>query len=322
MYESFYFRAVAPGHPLGVWIRHTVHKRPGQQPRGSLWFTLFDKSRQAPLMHKISGESLRVPAGGWIAVGEDGAGAGPDEAPGGWMSAGRAQGGCGPASWDIGFSSSEAELRHLGPELLYRAPLPRTKLTSPAPAATFDGTIALARREELELRAWRGMVGHNWGSQHAERWIWLHALDFAGAPDAWLDLVLARVKLGAKLTPWMAAGALCLNGRRYRLGGLAAGRPHVREDARGCAIELRGERGLALEIQVTVPDGLMAGWRYADPDGSGHDVLNCSVAQLELELRPAPGATSHVLQTPHGGAYELGVRERDHGVAIAPFPDG
>ncbi|MEA2153725.1 MAG: hypothetical protein QOI18_1958, partial [Solirubrobacteraceae bacterium] len=24
----------------------------------------------------------------------------------------------------------------------------------------------------------------------------------------------------------------------------------------------------------------------------------------------------------HGGVYELGMRERDHGVAIAPFADG
>ena len=29
MYESFYLRAVAPEGPIGVWIRHTVHKPPG-----------------------------------------------------------------------------------------------------------------------------------------------------------------------------------------------------------------------------------------------------------------------------------------------------
>ena len=28
------------------------------------------------------------------------------------------------------------------------------------------------------------------------------------------------------------------------------------------------------------------------------------------------------LRTPHGAAYELGMRERDHGVPIAPFADG
>ena len=36
----------------------------------------------------------------------------------------------------------------------------------------------------------------------------------------------------------------------------------------------------------------------------------------------APGGAAGELSTAHGGAYELGMRERDHGVAIAPFPDG
>ena len=41
-YESFYLKACHPAEPLGVWIRYTVHKRPGEPPNGSLWFTLFD----------------------------------------------------------------------------------------------------------------------------------------------------------------------------------------------------------------------------------------------------------------------------------------
>ena len=44
-YESFYLKACHPSEPLGLWIRHTVHKRPGADPRGSLWFTLFDGRR-------------------------------------------------------------------------------------------------------------------------------------------------------------------------------------------------------------------------------------------------------------------------------------
>ena len=38
-YESFYLRAAHPSEPLGIWIRYTVHKRPGAEPNGSL-FTL------------------------------------------------------------------------------------------------------------------------------------------------------------------------------------------------------------------------------------------------------------------------------------------
>ena len=52
MYESFYLRAVSPEEPVGIWIRHTVHKPPGRSPRGSVWCTVFDARRGRPFMHK------------------------------------------------------------------------------------------------------------------------------------------------------------------------------------------------------------------------------------------------------------------------------
>ena len=33
-YESFYIKACRPGGGHGIWIRHTVHKRPGAAPKG------------------------------------------------------------------------------------------------------------------------------------------------------------------------------------------------------------------------------------------------------------------------------------------------
>jgi hypothetical protein len=325
MYESFYLRVVAPHEPLGAWIRHTVHKRPGEPPRGSVWFTLFDASVGAPLMHKCTSDALRVPADGWIAIGDAGGGecaAASDRADGGRMSPSRADGRCGPASWSIEWDSEETELRHLGAPLLYRARLPRTKLTSPAPCARFQGTIEVAGRGAIALDGWHGMIGHNWGAEHAERWIWLHGVDFEGAPGAWLDVALGRVRIGRMLTPWVANGAICLDGTRHLLGGLTARGAHVREDAHGCALQVGGAHGLALQAQAIVPDATAAGWRYSDPDGSEHDVVNCSIAELEIDVKLPGQSAARVLRSAHGGAYELGMREHDHGVALAPFPDG
>jgi len=315
MYESFYLRAVSPDEPVGIWIRHTVHKAPGQTPRGSVWCTVFDARRGRPFMHKLSTDDLRAPADGWIAVGDSA------------MGPGTADGGCGDARWSLRFDSDQPELRHLSPAWLYRTPLPRTKLTSPAPVASFDGVLELAGRGAIELRGWPGMVGHNWGSQHAERWIWLHGLAFAEEPDAWLDVALGRLKLAGRMTPWAASGALFLDGRLHRLGGLAARGTRVAADAAGCSLSLAGEGGLGLRASVEVPGESAAGWRYADPDGGGsqsgeHDVVNCSVAAVELTIAPAHGGPARILHSAHAGAYELGMRERDHGVPIAPFGDG
>jgi hypothetical protein len=321
MYESFYLRAVSPEEPVGAWIRYTVHKRPGQAPSGSLWCTVFDASAGAPFMHKHTTTELAAPAGSWIEIGADSR-----------LGPGIAEGACGPARWSLRFDTDEPELRHLKQAWLYKAPVPRTKLTSPAPATSFDGTIELPDRT-LELRGWRGMVGHNWGSEHAERWIWLHGIGFEEDPSAWLDVALGRVLVAGRLTPWMASGAISLDGRRLRLGGLGARGLKVAESPARCTLSLPGEGGLTVEAHVDTPPGAAAGWRYADPDGGEHDVVNCSVAALGLNVRPR-GEAARTLHTAHGGAYELGMRtlkgtpsgaqagERDHGVPLAPFSDG
>jgi hypothetical protein len=231
MYESFYLRTFSPTEPVGLWIRYTVHKAPDRPPRGSIWCVAFDARRGRPFMHKLTRDAVTVPDGGrWIAIDEDGS-----FGPAG------ADGRCGEASWSLRVSAAEPELRHLSPELLYRTPLPRTKLTSPAPVARFEGTFGRAGADTLELD--------------------------------------------------------------------------------GCSLTLPGARGLAVQAVVSVPERSSAGWRYADPDGGEHDVVNCSVARLELEVR-RPGERAIELSTPHGGAYELGMREHDHGVPIAPFADG
>jgi hypothetical protein len=317
MYESFYLRAFSPLRPLGVWLRYTAHKRPGRPPRGSLWFTLFDADRPAPLQRKLTGELLRAPVDRWIAV--DAAALGPTGA----------EGSCEGASWSLRWQPLAPELRHLRPALLYRAPLPRTKLTSPAPLAEFAGTIAPPGEAEAMISAegWRGMVGHNWGSEHAERWIWLHGAGFEQDGDAWLDVSLGRVRVAGHTTPWLAAGALSLRGRLYRLGGLGARGLEVSESALGAELRLPGANALAVTASVSSRRDLRAGWRYADPDGAEHDVVNCSLARVALTVA-LPGGETVALDTGHGGAYELGVRTAGdaetsaHDVTLAPYGDG
>lgn len=360
MYESFYLRAVAPEEPLGLWIRYTVHKRPEHSPRGSVWCTFFDGTRERPFMHKHTSDALSIPANGWIAV--DGSSLGPASA----------EGACGEASWSLRIESAEPELRHLPRAWMYRAPLPRTKLTSPAPAARFDGTFTLAAPSPrtanaaapsaaaarspatapspaapsapspaaalspdapspeapaapsprtVALEGWRGMVGHNWGAEHAERWIWLHGIGFEQDPTAWLDVAIGRVRLAGMTSPWVANGVFCTQGRRYPLGGLGARGLLVAETPRHCRLSIPGAGGVVLQAHVDSPAAAIAGWRYADPDGGGHDVANCSIASLRLTVNVA-GAPSRTLSTDHGAVYELGMREHDHGIRLAPFPDG
>src|SRR5436190_2599719 len=178
-YESFYLRAFDPALPRGVWIRYTVHKRPRARPRGSLWFTLFDSRAAGPVATKVTLEHLGAAPDEYIHIGES------RFAPGHVI--GSADG---DAAWDLRFESSEPVYRHLPRSWMYSAPIPKTKLLSPHPDARFDGWVE-ASGQRIDVRGWPGMVGHNWGSQHAERWIWMHGAGFDDQ-HTWLDVAIGR----------------------------------------------------------------------------------------------------------------------------------
>jgi hypothetical protein len=309
-YESFYLKAADPASRRGLWIRSTVHKRPGAVPVGSLWATLFDAG--GPYAAKETLPPADLHAGredGYLRIGESRIG--PEGAYGQVDDL---------ASWELTFEGDEPPFPYLPASWMYTAPLPRTKALSLRPAIRVSGR-AMVGGHTVTLDGWPGMVGHNWGAEHAERWIWLHGVNFAEDPQAWLDVAIGRIRVGPWLSPWVANGALALEGRRIPLGGLGARGLLVAETAERCRLTLPGAEGLRVEAHIDTPAAAQAGWSYADPDGGEHDVSNCSIAAVALTVRK-PETAGRALHTAHGGAYELGMREHDHGVPIAPFADG
>jgi hypothetical protein len=303
LYESFYLKLCHPSEPLGAWVRYTVHKRPGASPTGSLWFTLF--TTQGPRAAKLTVPGPQSGGADWLRVGEGRIG--PSAATGSIAD---------EVAWELRFESGEAPLLHLPRDWMYSARLPRTKLLSPLPAARFDGTISLEGRE-ITVEGWRGMVGHNWGTQHAERWIWLHGL--TGDGD-WLDAAIAKVRVGPLTTPWVANGVLSLAGERHALGRPGP-RVEVDESPDSCAFSLPGRR-MRVRGTVSAPRERFVGWMYADPDGGEHHTVNCSIADMRLMVERPGDSRSWELAVEGGAAYELGMRERDHGMEIQPHPDG
>ena len=63
-YESFYIKACRPGGGQGIWIRHTVHKRPGAEPNASIWFVLFDREADGPRATKVTVPAAELSAPG------------------------------------------------------------------------------------------------------------------------------------------------------------------------------------------------------------------------------------------------------------------
>jgi hypothetical protein len=150
------------------------------------------------------------------------------------------------------------------------------------------------------------MVGHNWGAEHAERWIWIQAVDLDG--DGFLDLAAAQVRIAGRTTPWLTYGALVVGGRFHRIGGLS-GIPSTRIDSgpASCSFSI-GTRALRLTGQVGSEPGAFATWDYSDPDGGSHAVRNCSIADLELTI--SGNDQGRHLTASGTAVYELGERVR------------
>jgi hypothetical protein len=313
-YESFYMKTCRPGGGQGIWIRHTVHKRPGQQPNASIWFTLFDAESAGPRATKMTvpAAQLSSPDGSWIRVAE--AEIGPGRANGSIETEALS------ASWDLAFEGSAEPCRYLPADWLYDARIPRTKFEAPYPDARFSGMMRVDGAQ-LGLSAWPGMIGHNWGTEHAERWVWLEGTGFDGAGETYFDAGAARIKLGPVSSPWIAAGMLLLDGEAHRLGGFGRIRSSkISETSTTCEFVLPGE-DLEVRGWIAAPAKDFVGWVYADPKGPEHNVVNCSIADLELMVERKDRSPRR-LSLAGGGAYEFGMRETDHGMPIQPYPDG
>lgn len=307
-YESFYVKVGDAASRRALWLRYTIHKRPGEAAVGSLWATLFDE--QGPHAAKLTPPPDQLAAGGgdWVRIGPGRIG------PGGCSGAIPEL-----AEWDLRFEGGEPFFPYLPRDWMYTAKLPRTKALALRPAIRASGTVTV-RGRTVAIDGWPGMVGHNWGAEHAERWIWLHGTAFAEQPDAWIDGTIGRIKIGPWTTPWVANACLSLDGVRHRLGGIGRTRAvQVDEQPERAAFTLPGD-GIVVHGEVSAPREDVVGWVYSDPVGPQHHTAHCAIADMTLTVE-RPGQPPRTLHVAGGATYELGMREHDHGIPIQPFTD-
>ena len=314
-YESFYIKACEPGGGRGIWIRHTVHKRPGAEPNGSIWFVFFDRAAEGPRATKVTvpASELSAPQGSWIQVGDAIVGPGAAE--------GSVETDALSAGWSLTFSAEAEPCKYLPADWLYEAPLPKTKFVAPVPLAHFEGRLEIDDEESIEFIGWPGMIGHNWGTEHAERWVWLEGTGFEDAPAPTSTPAPRGSSWGPGRRPGCPRGCSSSTASGTASAVSAKARRATIEDSpTACSFVLPGE-DVVVRGRVSAPRKDFVGWVYADPKGPEHNTVNCSVADLELTVE-RPARPLRTLTLAAGAAYECGMRETDHGIPIQPYPDG
>ena len=131
------------------------------------------------------------------------------------------------------------------------------------------------------------MIGHNWGAEHAERWVWIQGADLGEDEPSYLDMAAGRIKVGPLTTPWVANGMLRIDGIEHRLGGFdRILSTKLDEEPTSCRFEISG-KDVKLRGRVSSEPRNFVAWVYADPKGPEHNTLNCSISDLELEIEQA-----------------------------------
>lgn len=294
-YESWFLSARSPDARRGVWLRRTVHVGREGRPHVAAWCTTFEEAGASTVKQVWAGHpDVELLASPHRFLG---AASAPDH----------------EARWDLTVDASDPGVRPMTPAVLYRLPLPRTKVEVPVPAGTAHGDLDVdGRRRRVD--GWPATVGHNWGSEHAEQWLWLHAFDVGAF--GWVELVAARVRLRGRLSPWTATGVARVGDRLHRLGGLAHPPSVVTIGPDEVVLEVPAGR-LGLAVTATGDPATTTAVTYRDPGGGTRTAVHCGLAALALALRGRDGRTAGSMGV---CAFEVGSADGWPGVVPRELP--
>lgn len=308
-YESWFLRGNHPSRPEAFWIRYTIFAPEGRPEAaiGELWAIHSDaesgriragKSELPISACFFARDALEVQIGAAT------------------LRPGELQGeakGAHTLRWDLRYDGGGAALVFL-PENLYGAPFPKAKAVTPRPFVRFRGTLEVDG-EAISIDDWIGSENHNWGRKHTDTYAWGQVAGFDNAPDAFLEAITARLKMGPLWTPPLTILVLRDGADEYRLNAL------------GRAFRARGEwdyfgwnfdstqGGVRIHGRISARREDFVGLTYYNPPGGHHTCLNSKIAACELTLE-RPGQAPRTLYTAHRAAFEILTDDHHHGVPV------
>lgn len=322
-YESWFLRANAPSTGDAFWIRYTLFasaeaptargRAPSHHVRsGELWAIAFrsrDVGREIVAAKELRGfdPAALVSSGLVLDLGDA------------RLRDGEASGAVGRLAWDLRWTGGGAPLLLL-PERLYSGGFPKAKALVPRPLVRFEGRFTIDG-EDLGVDGWIGSQNHNWGSRHTDEYAWGQVAGFDDAPDVFLELSTARVKLGPTKTPWLTPIVLRDGARELRLSSLLrAARNRGHYDERTFVWTFEGaSKGVSIEGRIEAPREAFVALPYANPPGGTKTCLNTKVARCVVRLRE--GGRTRELVSERRAAFEILTDRTDHGIPVERLPD-
>jgi hypothetical protein len=193
--------------------------------------------------------------------------------------------------------------------------VPKAKSLVPLPLARFSGSLVVAG-DRIEVDDWIGSQNHNWGSRHTDHYAWGQVAGFDDAPQSFLEVATARLKLGPLWTPFMTLLVLRHGGRDIALNGLVQS---LRARGRFSYFEwsFRSEGAShAVEGRITAPRDSFVGLGYDNPPGGVKHCLNSKLASCVVTLVDKTTQSTVLLESNRRAAFEILTDDTSHGVPI------
>ena len=163
---------------------------------------------------------------------------------------------------------------------------------------------------------WVGSQNHNWGRRHTDHYAFGQVAGFDDAPDTFLEVVSAKVKVGPVRLPMVTCLALRHRGRTHELVSPLKG---MRADAVFGYFFWRFETGnddVKVLGEITAESDDFVGLNYYNPPGGIKQCLNTKIGSCVLTVTDLRTGEVDRLHTNHRALFEILTDHRRHGVPI------
>jgi len=282
-YEVWYCKFNDPARNLAVWLRYTLHipVEGMGEPIGELWAIMFEKGNPSfncafkksfPMeeveysrdyfMLKIH-ESTISHTGLRGSIGDP-----------------KTDG----ISWDLKIAPAETTFRHLPAEIMYRAPLPKTKVVSPNLSCRMTGSIT-AKNQVFNFDHVPGHQSHIWGTKHANRWAWANCNIFQNAQNAVLEALSARVRVKNTVLPSVTVLLVRYDNKELTFNTFKdlSSPLQTNFDVHKWILEAEDSNHI-VKVFITSNPADMVGVHYKDPDGEAKYCHNTNVADVRVHI--------------------------------------
>lgn len=309
-YESWFVRANHPQKPQAFWIRYTLFIPADNRPSlGELWAVWFDGDKKQVTAVKeeypldtctFSTQKMDVRIG--QSTLSDNHLQGSARYKGHTM------------EWLLDYQGKASPLLFL-PERFYKTSLPKAKSLVSRPLQAFNGTLIIDG-EHITIDNWAGSENHNWGKQHTDQYAWGQVSGFDNAPDAFLECITARVKIGPVHSPWLSIACLRIGDDEYAFNQLSqAYRSQGRYRFFDWQLETRNADS-KLSVSIKAEPHHFTALTYYNPSTDSKTCLNSKIATCSLLLE-RNGKPTMVLNSHHGAAFEILTDCNRHAIPLA-----